>query len=75
MSEQLPCVVQHAEEHKITTVDWINGSIIKLEQIIYDYELRGEDVTVTVEEVTHELRRSQRYMQEIIDLIKYRRPT
>lgn len=75
MSDQLPSVVKHVEENNLSVHDWIHGSIMKLEEIIWSYSMKdenGEDIKY--EQVTDDLRRSQRYMQEINDIIKYRRP-
>ena len=65
-------VVKHVEENNISVEDWIFGCIMKLDELIYSYN--EYDELITRENIINDLERSQRYMQEINDIIKYRRP-
>ena len=64
-------IVQHVEKHNITTIEWINGNIIKLEELITNYEVMNDE-DVNIKTVIHELQRCQRYLGEIIDIINFR---
>jgi len=72
MSDQLPSVVKHVEENNMSVEDWIFACIMKLDELIYSYNEYEE--LITRENIINDLERSQRYMQEINDIIKYRRP-
>ena len=69
--KDIPPIVQHVEEHNMTTIEWINANIMKLEELITNYEVM-KDEDVTSKNVIDELQRCQRYMGEIIDIINFR---
>ena len=64
-------IVKHVEENNIPTDEWIHGTIIKLDELICNYEVM-EDEEITSETVIHVLKRSQRYMWEFLDIINSR---